>query len=359
MPPPSARPNAATVSPSTPASFKRCSVSVTLMSGNVGAAVRSMPASSGASCAKVPCGGVGGRDHHAPGAELRVAGDLGHFEHGRDAGVGAGQELHPLVTGPRGEGAGEGGPDLGLGGLLVLGRHQLGAAQRPAQVGEELGLDGPDGQPAPVGRLIGAVAGVATREDVVPGPDVAAQGELLVDRQRHEPEHALGDRDVEVGPLTGRGPAGQRGGDGQSGLEPTGRGVGDGGAGQRWRAPFARGAHGQEAADGQVVDVVPGPLGVRAVLPVAGGRAVDDAGVAGRHRGIADAEPVDHTRTEALDHDVGRGGQRQEGLPPVVVLEVEEDADACRGDRCRRRTAGSIGEASAEGTGPTLTTRAP
>ena len=218
-------------------------MSVRLISGNVAGAFAIHPGQQRCQLCKGAAGRVGGRHHDATGDELRVRGDLGHREDGRDAGVGAGQELHPLVARPRGERAGDGGPDLRLCLLVVLGCGELGAAEGPAQVGEELGLDGPDGQPAPVGRGVGGVAGEATGEDVVPGPDVAPEGELLVDGQRHEPEHALGHGHVEVGPGTGGGPAGQSGGDGQGGLEATGGGVGDGGPGQRRRALLAWGAH--------------------------------------------------------------------------------------------------------------------
>ena len=34
----------------------------------------------------------------------------------------------------------------------------------------------------------------------MPGVDVMAEGELLVDGERHEPEHAVGDGDIEVTP---------------------------------------------------------------------------------------------------------------------------------------------------------------
>ena len=98
---------------------------------------------------------------------------------------------------------------------------------------------------------------------------------------------------------------------------------------------------------------------MRTVLPVTGGRAVDDAGVAGRHRRVADAEPVDHAGAEALDHDVGRSGQRQERLPSVVILEVDQDpahaAVAAVGEELRLALARHRPRAP----GPTLTTLAP
>ncbi len=185
--------------------------------------------------------------------------------------------------------------------------------QRGTEVGEELGLDGADREPLVVAAPVRGVAGVATREDVVARSDVAAQGQLLVDGERHEPQHAVGDGDVEVGALPGGRPAGQRGGDGQRGVHAAGSGVGDGGT-RKWRCAVGPGvAHGEEAADGQVVEVVTGPLRVRAVLAVAARRAVHDAAVARRHSLVADAQAVDDAGAEALDDDVGRGGQREEG----------------------------------------------
>ena len=108
-------------------------------------------------------------------------------------------------------------------------------------------------------RLVGAVAGVPAGEDVVARADVGPGGQLLVDGQRRQPQHAVGDGHVEVGALARRRPAGQGGRDGQRRLHAAGGGVGDGGARQRRRAVRARRAHGQEAADGQVVDVVARP----------------------------------------------------------------------------------------------------
>ena len=56
----------------------------------------------------------------------------------------------------------------------------------------------------------------------MPGLDVAPEGELFVDGQRHEPEHALGHGHVEIRPLTGRGAPRQGGRNGQGGVKTTG-----------------------------------------------------------------------------------------------------------------------------------------
>ena len=269
---------------------------------------------------------MGRRHDGAAGGELRVAVHLGDVEHGGDAGVGRSEELDPLVSVPGGEGGGEGGADGGLGVVVQLARGQGGTPQGPAQVGEELRLDGPHRHPSAVPGPVGAVAGVAAGEDVVSRPGRRAQGQLLVDGQRHEPEHAVGHGDIEVGAVSRGGPSGQGGGDGQRGLHAPGGGVGDGGSRDR-RRPFGpRRAHAQVPADGQVVEVVAGPLRPWPLLAVPAGRAVDDPGVPGLDHVVADAQPVDHPGPEALDDDVGPVGQGQEGLPPAVVLEVDQDA---------------------------------
>ena len=77
------------------------------------------------------------------------------------------------VAVPGGEGGGEVRPDLVLDLVVELVVDPLLAPEQPAQVGVELGLDGPHGQPAAVGRPVGAVAGVAAGDDVVPVPDRA------------------------------------------------------------------------------------------------------------------------------------------------------------------------------------------
>ena len=236
------------------------------------------------------------------------------------------KRLDPLVAGPGGEGGREGGPDGRLRFVVELGTRQLGTAECAAQVGEELGLDRTDRDPLVVGRLVGAVAGVAARQDVVAGLDVAAERELLVDDEGHEPQDALRDGDVEVGAVPRGGPGGQGGRDGERRLHAAGGGVGDGGAGEGRRTAGPRRAHGQVPAHGEVVDVVPGPLGVRPVLAVPGGGAVDQAGVARRDGVVADAQPFDDAGAKALDDDVRRVGQGEKGVLALGVLEVEQDA---------------------------------
>ena len=156
--------------------------------------------------------------------------------------------------------------------------------------------------------------------------DLSASSQLFVDGQRHQPQHAVGHRDVEIRAHPAVRPAGQRRRNGQRGLHAPGGGVGDGGAGQRWGPVGAGRGHGQEATHGEVVEVVAGPLGVRAVLAVAARGAVDDARVAIGNGGVADAQAVHHAGTEALDDHVGRLREGEESRTAVVVLQIEQRA---------------------------------
>ena len=281
-----------------------------------------------------------GRPTTAPGPRTGGRRHLGHLEHRGHAGVGARRAPRPTR---RGSGVAKAAAKARRMSAWASSSYwcagQLGAAEGR---GTGWRRTWPRWRPPPPTcrrRCVGGVAGVAARRARRGRARVAARGQLLVDGQRHEPQHAVGHRHVEVGALARRGPPGQRGGDGQRGLHAAGGGVGDGGAGQRRRAVGPRRAHGQVAADGEVVDVVAGPLRARAVLAVAARRAVDDARIARRHRLVADAEAVDDAGPEALDHHVGRrpprpgrrrGPRRPSGRPARA---------ACRGARCRRRTA--------------------
>ena len=83
---------------------------------------RSMPASSGAELADARRGSDGWPSpRHRGRRTADVPGDLRHVEDGRDAGVGAGQRLDPLVAGPGGEGGREGRPDGRLRFVVELG----------------------------------------------------------------------------------------------------------------------------------------------------------------------------------------------------------------------------------------------
>ena len=96
----------ATVSPSTPASFKRCSVSVCVMSGNATGSPIRRPRHAGQQWRQLRHRALR-RMHrlsqHAPRDELRRRGHLGDGEHGCDARVRPRQLGHPLVARPTSE----------------------------------------------------------------------------------------------------------------------------------------------------------------------------------------------------------------------------------------------------------------
>ena len=126
--------------------------------------------------------------------------------------------------------------------------HPLLAAEQPAQVGEELGFDGADGQPPTVGGPVGVVTGVPTGDDVVPVAHVGPGGQVLVHGQRGQPQHPVGDGHVEVdaGPVVA--PPDEGGHHRHGRLHPAAGGVGDGGARHRWPAVGRRLGGGQVAA---------------------------------------------------------------------------------------------------------------
>ena len=68
-----------------------------------------------------------------------------------------------------------------------------------------------------------------------------------------------------------------------------------------------------------------GGVAFRAVLAVAGDRAVDDPRVLLAHPLVADAEPVEHAGPEGLEHDVVFAHEPQQRLAPALVLQVEAD----------------------------------
>ena len=257
------------------------------------------------------------------GPVLVVLDQLGRRQDGRHAGVGAGQLGQPGISVLGREGGPEGGPDLVLAIVVQLMGHPFLAAEQTAEIGEEPRLDGSDGEPGPVGRPVGVVTGVAAGDHALAVTDGGSGGQVLVDGERGQPQHAVGDGHVEVGSGAVLSPADERGHDGHRRLHATARRVGNGRPGQGRAAVGTRLGAGQVAADGQVVDVVAGPVGARATLAVAGGGAEDDPRVDRAQLVEADAQAVGHAGPEALDHHVRGAGQGQERAAPVGVLEVE------------------------------------
>ena len=210
-----------------------------------------------------------------------------------------------------------------LGVVVQLVVYPLRATEQPAEVGEELGFDGPDGQPPTVGRLVGVVTGVAPGDDVLTRTHSLPGGQVLVDSQGGHPQDPVGDGDVEVGAGPVLAPSNDGGHHGQGGLQAPSGGVGDGGTRHRGPAVGPGPSGRQVAPHGQVVDVVAGPGGVWTVLAVSRGGAQDDPRVDAAQIGKPDAEPIDHAGPEALHHDIGRGHQGQEGGPAFGGFQVD------------------------------------
>ena len=72
--------------------------------------------------------------------------------------------------------------------------------------------------------------------------------------------------------------------------------------------------------------VVGAAVAVGAVRAVARHRAVDDLGVQGPHRLVAQAQPVDDPGSEVLNDHVGRGGECHHNVSALVGSKVDGDA---------------------------------
>src|SRR5690606_36836657 len=79
----------------------------------------------------------------------------------------------------------------------------------------------------------------------------------------------------------------------------------------------------EHSGDGDVVDVVAGPVGQRALLAPTRHPPVDEAGVGGEALVGADAEPLGDTRPEASDEHVTAGDQPEDGGDPFRSLQVD------------------------------------
>src|SRR5204863_8742074 len=89
-------------------------------------------------------------------------------------------------------------------------------------------------------------------------------------------------------------------------------------------ARFAGDAH--HAALGLHDEVERGAIAIRSVLPEAGDRAVDDAGLALARTLVVDAEPGDRADPQVLEHDVGAVEQPEEQRLALWMLQIERDA---------------------------------
>ncbi|CAI4175040.1 hypothetical protein CCOS2040_28540 [Streptomyces albidoflavus] len=249
---------------------------------------------------------------------------LGEREDGGDAGVGAGEQPGPLLSGAGGEAGGDRLAQFVPPGQVELVRGLLGQAEDAGELGVEAGLQGAHGHVAAVGGGVAAVEGGAAVEEVAAAavlPD--ARAEHGVD---HRGEVGRAVHDGGVDHLAGAVGAGvvEGGEDAGDEVEGAARVVADqvGGDG-RGCVGLADQAEG--TGDGDVADVVSGAVGERAFLAPAGHPAVDQARVAGEAGVGADAKAFGDAGAVSLDEDVGALHQVQDAGGAVLGLEVDQD----------------------------------
>jgi hypothetical protein len=92
--------------------------------------------------------------------------------------------------------------------------------------------------------------------------------------------------------------------------------------------------------EGDVVDVVPRPRRVRALLPPAGHAGVDEARVAGEADVGTETEPLGDAGAVAPGQDVGPVDQPQRRVPPVGLAEVDRDRPLAPGGEVVAAAAG-------------------
>ncbi len=205
--------------------------------------------------------------------------------------------------------------------MRQVGRIELEALQ---QQRVELRLDGPDGHVLAVLGLVDLVergAGIEHVDAALVRPRAAT-----AERPHHvrESEGAVDHRRVHDLALAGGLTLDEGGQDAEHEEHRTATEVAD--HVQRRHRALTLAADGvQDAGQRDVVDVVAGRVGERALLAPAGHAAVDDARVALEDHIRPEAEPFGDAGTEALDEDVGALEQGQDLLDVGGILEVGLD----------------------------------
>ncbi len=160
------------------------------------------------------------------------------------------------------------------------------------------------------------------RRDPLAGTALLALTQCCADRQRREvagghagPRHPAEQRPfprwADAAIVVGRFEAGHQTG---ASRQPF-----DGPADHAAVLPLLAGARRDQRVD-------PRALGVFVVGAVARDRAVHEAGVERRQRGVADAEPIGGTRSEALDHDVGAAREAEERITSLDGAQIDDGA---------------------------------
>ncbi len=261
-------------------------------------------------------------DQGFAGLDVLVLGGFGEGQHRGDAGIGADEDLGPLVAGLGAEAFGE---QL-LQGVLARGVDLIGQAlgvdtEAGQQLRVELRLDGADGHVLAVGGFVGVVERHAGVEQV--GPTLLRPGAGTA----HTPDHVrkgkgpIDHRGIDDLPLTGGLPFHQRGQDAEHQEHRTAAEIAD--HVQRWHRALALAADGvQDPGEADVVDVVARAVGHRSELTPAGHPAVHQPRIAGQHLVGAEAHAFGDARAEAFDQHVGLVEQPEHLLDIGRVLEI-------------------------------------
>src|SRR5215210_4311668 len=261
-------------------------------------------------------------DHHLALAYKRGLERLVEVEDRLDHRVVLVVERAPLLARLGLEDLGDLAMSVGIG-LLELMLDQVLTPDPLAEAGPELRLERPAGDPAILG-LVGAVTDDPSGQHHLAAPGDLAGAEVAPGLHRQPGQRAVRHRDVDHLALAA--PAGlvQRGEDPGRGHQRAAAQVGDLRAGLD-RRPARVPAQAEDSVQAEVVQVMAGAVAVRTVLAVAGDRAVDQRRIRLAQHLVADAQPLEHARPEALDQHVGGFGELQESLPSPLLLQVEPD----------------------------------
>ena len=266
-------------------------------------------------------------DECAPRPVVRVARRLGQAQHRGDAGVGALEAGGPVVARSGGEDLAEPCRQPGPGGAVVLVPALARQPQPGHQGGEELRLDRPDGDKAPVGAGVAAVERGAAVEQVGAAhvaPDTA--GAPGVD-QRHLAGGSVQHGGIDHLALAGPPGLDQRRQHAEGEEQPAAAEIAD--QVQRRQGRSVRRSHRpQYAAERDIVDVVPGAAGQRPLLPPAGDAAVDQARVQRQRRVRPQPQLFHHAGAQPLDQPVGSPDQAARQVQVVRRLQIQRDRPA-------------------------------
>ena len=245
-----------------------------------------------------------------------------HRQHRFDARVGAGERGGPLVSGPVLEPGGEQRAQLRPVLRVVAGGH-AGQAETGQQSGVELRLQGTDGHPLPVRRLVDVVPGHAAVEQVhspLIAPALLGHQHQRHSEQRRRPVH---DGRVDYLAPSGRGPLDQGRAD-AVGQEHAAAAEVPEQVGRELRRPAGPAQAVQGPGPGDVPDVVPGRGSHRPVLSPPGHPGVYESRIAGQADVRSDTEALGHARPEALEQHIGGVGEPEQRVDGARLLQVQD-----------------------------------